>query len=481
MVAPLTVHPVSRDSPTLSVWVWAVIAVGLLARVISAFQSFWLDEIWSYFLAQDIESAWQVLTARKHDNNHILNTLFIRAMGEHEHWFVYRTLSLATGTGVIYVSARLALRFGSGAALAAAILAAASYPLTLASAQARGYSAAMFFSLVALDWIRAESPAGTWKSCFGFWLIVTLGVLSHLTFLYAYLPLVVWTLIRHWQSTGKLSAQAWIEMARLHAVPIMIVAALYLVFYSEIVIGGGPKDYAVSEVIGRTIAAAVGTPATGPWVWLALAIVGLGVPIGVWSTRHDGAPLVFFFVSVLFLAPALIFFVSAPKLLYPRYFSTSIPFLYLLAASVLGWIGRGTRVGKGVYWVLLAVFVLANAAKTVEHVSVGRTHYADALTYLEEHTEADIIQIGTDHDFRNGMVVRFYARYRTAGKAFAIRPKSSWTGPGPKWYLMHSWMSGPFPPRHVTLVGDRAYTQVARFDNGFGSGWTWFLYRNDAH
>ena len=134
----------------------------VLARVVSAFQSFWLDEIWSYLLAQDVDSAWQVLTVLKHDNNHILNTLFIRAMGEHEHWFVYRMLSLATGTAVIYLLARLALGWGSAAALAAAILAAASHPLTLVSAQARGYSAAMFFALVALFWIRAEQPARTW-------------------------------------------------------------------------------------------------------------------------------------------------------------------------------------------------------------------------------------------------------------------------------------------------------------------------------
>ncbi|MGE4605622.1 MAG: hypothetical protein AAEJ52_02650 [Myxococcota bacterium] len=479
MLATLTVHPVSRDRPTLQAWVWVVIAAGLLARVVSAFQSFWLDEIWSYLLAQDVDSAWQVLTVLKHDNNHILNTLFIRAMGEHEHWFVYRMLSLATGTAVIYLLARLALGWGSAAALAAAILAAASHPLTLASAQARGYSAAMFFALVALFWIRAEQPARTWKSCFGFWLVVTLGILSHLTFLYAYMPLVGWTLIRRWQSAGKLSAQAWIEMARLHAVPVVIVAAMYIVFYSEIVIGGGPTDYEVSEVVGRTIAAAVGTPTTGNWVLLALAITGVLVPIGLWLAARDGAPLVFFFVSVLFLAPVLIFLVAAPKLLFPRYFWVCIPFLYLLAANVLGWIHRGTRTGKGVYWVLLAAFVLANGAKTLEHVSVGRTNYADALTYLEEHTEGDIIQIGSDHDFRNAMVIRFYARYRTAGKSFAIVPKSSWTGPGPEWYLMHSWISGPFPQRHVTLAGDRPYTLVARFDNGIGTGWKWFLYRND--
>jgi hypothetical protein len=479
MLEPLKVHPVSSESPTLHAWVWAAIAVGLLVRVISAFQGFGLDEIWSYYLAQDLESAWQVLTSREHDNNHILNTLFIRAVGEHEHWFVYRVLSLATGTAAIYWSARLALRWGRPEALAAAILVAASHPLTLASSQARGYAAAMFFSQHALFWFRADPPVRTWKSCLGFWLVVVLGMLSHLTFLYAYLSLVGWTLIRDRQSGKRLSVETWIEMGRLHAVPFACIAALYFVFYRGIVIGGGPTDYEVLEVVGRTIAAAVGAPGNGRWVLLASAVVALLVPVGVWRARRDGAPLAFFFVSVLFLAPALVLLVTAPRLLYPRYFWVSIPFLYLLAAIVLGWIYRGSRVGKGFYWVLLAVFVAANAAKMFEHVGAGRTNYADALTYLEQHTDGDVIHIGTDHDFRNEMLLRFYARYRTAGKSFAIRPKSGWTGLGPHWYLMHSWMSGSFPPRHVTLVGDRPYTLVARFDNGIGPGWTWFLYHND--
>jgi len=479
MVAPLTVHPATRNGPTLHAFVWVVIAVGLLIRLISAFQSFWLDEIWSYFLAQDLDSAWGVLTARKHDNNHILNTLFIYAMGEHEHWFVYRTLSLATGTASIYCLAREALRWGRPAATAAAVLAAGSFPLTLASAQARGYAAAMFFSIVTLLWLERERPAATWRSCFGFWIVATLGILSHLTFLYAYLPLVAWTLIRRWQAEKTVSTQALLELLRLHCVPLVVIVTLYFQFYSGIVIGGGPADYDVWKVIGSTLAEAVGTPADGRWGWLAVCIVGVTVPVGVWSVRRDGAASVVFFLSVLLLSPALIYGVSAPKLLYSRYFWACIPFLYLLASHLLGRIHRG-RIGTVVYWVLLVAFVAANGVKTLEHVSKGRTQYADALTYLEQHTDGDTIQIGTDHDFRNGMVIRFYARYRTAGKTFVIRPKAGWTGPGPEWYLMHSWLSGPFPPRKITLVGGRAYTQVAQFHNGIGSGWTWFLYRNDA-
>ena len=47
---------VFRDAPSLQITVGVVIAVGLLLRVVTSFQSFWLDEIWSYYLAQDLDA-----------------------------------------------------------------------------------------------------------------------------------------------------------------------------------------------------------------------------------------------------------------------------------------------------------------------------------------------------------------------------------------------------------------------------------------
>jgi len=453
--------------------IWAVLAVGLLLRVACSFHAFWLDEIWSYLLAQDLASPWQIFTERRHDNNHILNTLFIHAIGEHEHWFPYRLLSIATGTASIYFLARLAAERGKSEALAAAILAATAYPLISVSAQARGYAPAIFFSLVAV-WLARRERTDRAATRLAFWSACVLGILSHLTFLYAYLSIVAWTLVR-----PAIRAR-WKELAWLHCVPVAAIAALYWFFYRDIVIGGGPADYDLWAVVGRAIAEAVGVSPNRPGVGLALAVAAPIALIGIGGLLRTARADAVFFGCALFAAPAALFVASEPRLLYSRYFVASVPFFYWLCAVALGWIRRRGRIGLGLYWGMLAAFALAHGGTTLEHASVGRSHYSDALTYLEQHTDSAVIGIGTDHDFRNSLVLRFYARYRTAGKTFAVRESGSWTGPGPQWYLAHSWLSGPDPPPTLRFEGDRRYTLVERFENGVGPGWTWFLYRNDA-
>lgn len=52
----------------------------------------------------------------------------------------------------------------------------------------------------------------------------------------------------------------------------------------------------------------------------------------------------------------------------------------------------------------------------MEFLKNGRGHYLDAVMYLAEHTKDKIITVGSDHDFRNEMVLSFYAKYLPSGK-----------------------------------------------------------------
>ena len=53
---------------------------GSALRIAAAFDQFWLDEVWSWSLAQRARSWLDVLTLA-HDNNHQLNTLWIHVLG----------------------------------------------------------------------------------------------------------------------------------------------------------------------------------------------------------------------------------------------------------------------------------------------------------------------------------------------------------------------------------------------------------------
>ena len=106
-----------------------VIAAATL-RVSATFDNFWLDEIWSLHLAGSISHFWEVFTLR-HDNNHILNTLYLFLIGEQQSWVWYRILSVATGTSSVAVIGYCTLRRGYLEAGTATAVAAFSYPLIL--------------------------------------------------------------------------------------------------------------------------------------------------------------------------------------------------------------------------------------------------------------------------------------------------------------------------------------------------------------
>ena len=81
----------------------AGVTAGAVLRVWAACDDFWLDEIMSLGLAQGISHSWEILTLH-HDNNHILNTLYLFLIGQQQNWVWYRILSVVTGTAFAVVS-----------------------------------------------------------------------------------------------------------------------------------------------------------------------------------------------------------------------------------------------------------------------------------------------------------------------------------------------------------------------------------------
>src|SRR5262245_18978407 len=78
-------------------WSKASIAVVALAIVVAAvlriwtsLDNFWLDEVWSWMMAQQAKAPLDVFTLLHHDNNHYLNTLVIYQLGNNASFFVYR-------------------------------------------------------------------------------------------------------------------------------------------------------------------------------------------------------------------------------------------------------------------------------------------------------------------------------------------------------------------------------------------------------
>ena len=88
--------------------------------------------------------------AARTDNNHLLNTLWIYAVGDRPTWFAYRLFSILTGSAAIAATGLALRRVGRVESLVAAVLVAASYPMIVYSSEARGYAPAVFFAATAI-------------------------------------------------------------------------------------------------------------------------------------------------------------------------------------------------------------------------------------------------------------------------------------------------------------------------------------------
>ncbi|NJL58470.1 MAG: hypothetical protein HC887_01260 [Desulfobacteraceae bacterium] len=116
------------------------------ALIISAARGdLWLDEIWSLSFALTSHSLTDIFTQFRHDNNHVLNTLFLYCIGEQKMLWVYRLFSVVSGIGSVFLGAYIAKKnWGYPEALCSAVLIGTSYPLVIYYSEARGYAPAIF-------------------------------------------------------------------------------------------------------------------------------------------------------------------------------------------------------------------------------------------------------------------------------------------------------------------------------------------------
>jgi hypothetical protein len=172
----------SSQRQRLNNWLVALMLVAALAlRLPIAQDSFWLDEIWSYYIVSTLTTPFEIFTELKIDNNHPLNSLFMYTLGEQSYWPLYRLLSLVCGVATVWYLGQVS-RVTHGKLWIGLLLATLSLPLIQYSAEARGYGPAALCGLLAYYIYfsrRLVQPLGL--TVMQFWLVCIAGFLSHLS------------------------------------------------------------------------------------------------------------------------------------------------------------------------------------------------------------------------------------------------------------------------------------------------------------
>jgi uncharacterized membrane protein len=174
-------------------------AIGAALRIAAANNDLWLDEIWSLKFAMNAKSYGDVLWGVSHDNNHILNTVWLRFTGPDAHPVFQRLPAILAGIATIPVAARIARAHGGDiAGVSAALLFAFSVFFVNYGSEARGYGVAVLASLLAADAVRRWLADSDDRLALGqIWASIALGALFHL--------IVVWSAAVIWIiATGAL-------------------------------------------------------------------------------------------------------------------------------------------------------------------------------------------------------------------------------------------------------------------------------------
>jgi hypothetical protein len=202
--------------------------------------------------------------------------------------------------------------------------------------------------------------------------------------------------------------------------------------------------------------------------------------VGVYMLyRKDSEEWVFFLVMLL-IGPALLLAFTRPRYLYFRYFIVCFPFFYLLLGYVFAECYRSRL--KGYRWIVIALMgamLLGQGQRLVPLLQLGRGSYMNAISYISDHSPDRVIRIGSDHDFRNRMLLAFYVRFLPGRPTLEYIPEARWREEVPDWLVTHSQDPAYLPPGGLAILGVGNYRLVRDYRFSGISGWSWFVYRHE--
>jgi hypothetical protein len=132
--------------------------------------------------------------------------------------------------------------------------------------------------------------------------------------------------------------------------------------------------------------------------------------------------------------------------------------------------------------------VLMTAAITTGHMvknesllRYGRGKYLQALLDMAAATPGPVVRVSSDHDFRNGSLVVFYARYLPPSKQvdYITRPRRDQVTPD--WFIQHCGDPTFNAYDDVEVGGIGKYDLFHTYPYCGSSGWSWFVYHRDPN
>jgi len=468
-----------------------LIVLGATLRFYGARGDLWLDEIWSMALLKPINLLGEIIWGINHDNNHVLNSIYLYVVGLNASPVSLRGLSIALGVVSVIAAGLIFLRNGFLAALIAMLLFAVSYPAVHFGSEARGYSGLILFSLLSLVFLQREFSLPSWVNRQSLGLAIGLGLLSHLSMVIPAATFGLWTMWVIWRRTADLR-KALVNSffifipALVWTIAVTVSVGFNALRYGTVIsVQSVPNKFAIgglnpfelagfmnaySELLGLTVGLQGRLPALA---CLAGAAVLIAAAAPLWRGRDDRRFSLY--VIGVIIVPAVALAAQLPNSNIPRYFLFSgIMFLLFIADVInLAWFKGGLlRIAAAA---MLLAFVGGNAMSLFHFFADGRGHYSQAVSAMVKNGR---IVFGSDHDFRTPMVVGYFSQQLGVPANYVF--VKDWCVAPPDWYVVEQ-------PNNPILAHDVAnlnlpacalqFTRADSYSYWGLSGRNWVLYR----
>ena len=452
----------------------SLVGLGAVLRVCGSLDEFYLDEIWSLRTVLGVSSPVDLLTQPHHDNLHILNSLFLWLVQDGRNWVLYRSLSVASSIGLLLLAATWARPHLLAPVVPAVALLSCSYPLIVYGSEARGYAPATLAGLAALVLVDRIGESGRdRRTLLMLWGTLFLGMLSHLSFAFVIVSLAALTAARSWRLEPGVRALLPALGARF-GVPLALSALVYVPYILSTTIGGGQR-LGVAQVVRDWLTLSCG-PREGGMAWL-VAGIALAVLAGETAAEFREGDARWAFSATVLTLPPLTLLVLQPSVLGVRYLIVTTPFLILMLARALGRAASRGLPGRSLAGLAFAAMLFGNGARLQPFLTIGRGHYREAVAFIRARTPGPEATVASDHDFRNRMMLWFYAPPTPGLKPLVYTSISHPLEGGTEWLITHSLDRAPRVPERRT-VGNVTY-RLAYTAPYFGelSGFHWYVYR----
>jgi hypothetical protein len=411
----------------------ALTFAGFLLRLLCARSDLWLDEIWSLQNLEHIHHAGEIFYAISQDNNHVLNSLWLYLVGAQAPPQIIRLQAVVLGSLTIPVAAKLALRAGQPAAIAAAALVAFGMIFVHYGSEARGYAGFLLMFFCAAEALEnfCDNPRSA-KSRVAFALATACGALFHLEMIEAAGVLVLATVSRIALRTNSLRAItiAGIDLgiaAGLGLVPALATVVAGALYKHTIQLGTAVpfSFHGLTEGLAGLSNATLGfTLNSSPGFTLAIAVIWCGLALFLVPADRRIVP-----AFALFLPPALASLARFPNVHIPRFHLIATLGLVLICAEIVAHLWQRRQMIFAC--ALLSVILVGNAWQIQALLAHGRGDYRAMIALMEAEGAATY---GSNMAAELSRTIRFYDR--DFGGRLAEIGADDWCVAPPRWYIL---------------------------------------------